>query len=332
MPDLPDLSDHKLYWHPSRTDVILKRQAVPLTIELGLTSACNQNCIFCAFDYRAEVRSLPTTSVEQLPKSTGFPRSIHLGGDGDPTLHLHFNTIVQTLHEYGLEIGLTTNGTMREQIVKAAPYLTWVRFSINAGTEKEYKRIHQGKNSLKEVMDTVKATAEAMEDKVVGVQCLMLDQSVKSVEQLISTSLEKAKAHYVAFKPYSVHPQSFNRIAVNFPRDSLHSYGSDVILRTNFPRKTYTGCLAGLTAFWLIDSHGDVYPCAQFVGDKSWSPGNITHGYQGILGIERGLAMEHILSRLEELDCSTCRHPCRLDAANRYLHRIRNPHEHDNFL
>jgi radical SAM protein with 4Fe4S-binding SPASM domain len=200
--------------------------------------------------------------------------------------------------------------------------LAWLRFSINSGIETNYKKIH-GCDHLHRVSKTLQQACK-QKGLTVGVQCLLLDQSYADLFQLLQMC-ETAGATYVAFKPYSRHPQSKHEMptiradkyvdeAITDFRRSSDSQ-MEVAIRKELPPKDYTGCLAAVRAFWLIVANGEVYPCAQFVGKQEWCIGNIN--FQTYKEIRESEKAREVRDRLADLDCSTCRHPCRCDAANR---------------
>jgi radical SAM protein with 4Fe4S-binding SPASM domain len=339
------LDGHKLHLHHLRVRHVLNGAIIPLTIEMGPTSACNSNCTFCAFEYRKDVSKLSDetltrffTSIKDVDRKHWFgPESLHLAGDGEPTLHLQFKEIVLAAREANLQVGVTTNGTRILPLLQSVPGLTWCRFSINAGTEDTYQRIHRApQTSLDQVFETVTNVGLANPHVTIGVQCLILGQSEPDLMALYERC-SQSEVEYLAFKPYSPHPQAphflqctAGRRVVNVQRESDPEHTPLVIVREEPPKKDYTGCLAAGTCFWLVCANGEVYPCAQFVGKEEWCMGDIRHQtYQEIAKSQKATG---VVQALRDLDCRGCRHPCRCDAANRYLHRLLTPEPHDSFL
>lgn len=344
MPGLPEFDSQKLLYHPRRTDQILDRRVAPLTIELGPTAVCNHNCIFCAFDYQTHPHILSPPVIGRFFRSIWQkediirPRSVHIAGDGEPLMHKDLPELVKMLDNGLFSVGLTTNGSIGPRLLQAAKRAMWLRVSINAGSEEHYKRIHQCQNTLDEVFENVSRAKDIMGPRIVGVQCLVLDQPQEDLRELI-TRCARAGVDYLAFKEYSVHPQTHGQEIQTTAYLYLHDLVEESInngipleiyIRRSSLAKNYVGCLAGGTAFWSIASDGRVYPCAQFVGKNEWCFGNIH--YQTYGEIIESAHTYRVLKDLLDLDCRSCRHPCRLDAANRYLHRINIPGTHDEFL
>jgi MoaA/NifB/PqqE/SkfB family radical SAM enzyme len=127
-----ELDSHKLYWHPELVRAFAAGQIDPITIEIGPTAACNHDCTFCAFEYRKDPDRLPFEVIERVFDLSVSPISIHLAGDGEPTLYPGFYDLVKKFAQRKISLGVTTNGARAEKLFQAAPYLTWCRFSINA--------------------------------------------------------------------------------------------------------------------------------------------------------------------------------------------------------
>lgn len=341
---IPELDGHRLHLHPERLRLLLAGTICPLTIELGPTSACNHRCTFCAFDYRGEKERLPLDvlirffeGIKNLEGNLFHPKSLHLAGDGEPTLYSEFPQVVHLARDAGLSVGVTTNGSGEHSLLRSAPGLAWCRFSVNAGTSDEYMRIHGPLADIEQTFQSIRSCTLMNQHMTVGVQCLILDQTEETLRALYSRCCD-SEVDYLAFKHYSNNPQSKNQIQCTAGRfvsklwteHYKEKITPQVILREESSPKTYTGCLAAATAFWLICANGEVYPCAQFVGKPEWCLGNIQHqSFNEISHSEKG---KMVVRNLRELDCRQCRNPCRCQAANEYLNRLVSPQPHDNFL
>jgi len=353
---MPNLDGHNLHLNLEHTALSLTREdPVPLTIELGLTSRCNHWCIYCAFDFKRPDKRVDTNTqvlldwLAAIPKPYGatakayggaIPRSFHLAGDGEPTCHPDFVEIVQALHDRGFAIGLTTNGSKPEKLIKVAPYLAWCRFSVDAGTQEVYERIHGTIQArIEQTFQTIYAvTLGASKTTTIGVQCLILDQPETDLIQLVDRCIN-AEVDYLAFKPYSQHPMSKSKVEVTADsfvnrlgeNESLSpGHTPYVVVRKVPPAKDYVGCLAAASLFWVAGADGRFYPCAQFMGNQDWCFGDLN--LQSYADIRCSPRRRSILRRLHEIKTSKCRHPCRCDHANRYLNRLDDPERSDAFL
>lgn len=331
-----DLDSHKLKWHPREVAGLFNGEwpVVPITVEIGTTSACNQACFFCAYDWTKKAKHLPLVAFQHLLAVTNLrPESVVLSGDGEPTMHPGFEQILEIFNQTDVKLGLMTNGTW-DRLPDFLDYFEWVRFSINAGTPERYKNVH-GKDHWDQVMENLKACVKAKKETTVGVQCLMLEPSYSDFAQLAQACYNR-RVDYLSFKPYSQHPNSVNRVEINYANWNLNlmppwnwCHVRRQALRQCLIPKQYEHCLAA-PFFSLITADGSVYPCAQFVGDREYLIGSIQ--FQTWESIVCGDRRKKIMDELAHCDVSICRKPCRLDQANEYLYRVQNRQAHDYFL
>ena len=70
-------------------------------------------------------------------------RGVSLISDGESTLSKAYAPFIQHASESGIDVGNATNGWEwePEKIEEVLPHLTWVRFTVAAGTPEEYSRI-----------------------------------------------------------------------------------------------------------------------------------------------------------------------------------------------
>jgi len=111
----------------------------PISINIGPTNACNNDCWFCGYKDRDKSLSLTleqATRITQHYKDQGA-LSVEIIGGGDPTMWPHLETYVDFCKELGLSIGMITNG--RKLIGYSSDFLskfTWIRASVNWLVEK----------------------------------------------------------------------------------------------------------------------------------------------------------------------------------------------------
>ena len=116
-------------------------------------------------------------------------------------------------------------------------------------------------------------------------------------------------------------------------RNKIHKGNFEILFREATAQRVekgmpYPECY-GLPFISLIDSKGNVLPCNLFYDQPEFIYGNLNqNSFSEIWGSEK---RKEILKKIKELGVENCRHGCRCDAANRYLHRLKNPEAHDNF-
>jgi len=349
------LDSHKLIFHIPRLYQWYKGENIyPIYIEIGLQGGCNHRCIFCAFDflrYKSHILDAECVKKFILEAAKKDIKAILYSGEGEPLLHNRIAEVISFTKNKGIDVALSTNGVMldREKAKSLLGYLTWIRVSLNAGTEKGYAFIHRTKKeSFNIVIDNLKQAVRIKDRRkyncTISVQFLLIPQNFKEVSHLASI-LSNIGVDYLVIKPYSQHPLSKNRLDSIFKYEELscleeelkrHSRGNfQVIFRHRAMKKLeedkpYKYCL-GLPFATNITAEGDVYPCNAFVGNKEFAFGNICRS--SFKSIWEGKRRKKIMNTIgNNWDVNKCRKSCRLDEINRYLWELKNPSNHINFI
>lgn len=350
-----DLDGTKLAYHPDRlttwkTDPL---NTFPLYIEISPVAYCNHRCKFCALDfYHSAITRLDTSPLKAFIDdcASNGVKAFLLAGEGEPLLHPGILDIVDYTRNLGIDCAVTTNGIpLDANKVKLVSKLTWLRFSINAGTQGAYARIHQTANTdWERVWDNVRLAMANKGDCTISIQCVVLPENVETLEPLTKLARE-AGVDYLSFKPFSQHKASKNQAykdtSYSLELKSLmgrlvYEYSTDkfqVIPRLeaidywNNQTRNYPRCYA-TPYFWAyLAASGDVFTCSAFLGDDRFRLGNINEtSFADLWTSTRRQAM--ISHMAEYHDISTCRINCRMNKANEFLDRLVNPLAHDNFI
>ncbi len=347
------LDSQKLIYHPEAVAAwLLGKEISPLELEIGLSGACNHRCIFCAVDYCGyQPRMLDTgillKNVKALSKR-GL-KSINYSGEGEPLIHKEAPYIFNETKALGIEIGMSTNGVLfgEEQCKACLKSFSWVRYSIGGIRDSSYKKIHRCKEG-----DLSKALANlqtAVDEKhrqqlkvIIGVQLILLEENKAEVIEMAQT-LRGIGVDYFTVKSYSWHPQSLNKLDISYEdlqemEQELKSLETDrykIYFRTNSMKKINGikpyDCCYGLPFMVYIDAAGNLYPCIVFLGRKEFAYGNLYEkDFTEIWSSERKREVMALFQK--DFLNQNCRDACRLDEINRYLHRLRQPEENDNFI
>ena len=141
------LDGHKLEWHLDRIRAWERGERIaPVTIDMGLTRACNYACRYCFAMFQENSGSKITRQVmdDFIDDCAEIGvRAISFAGDGENTLHPAFVSSVVRGGEHGISIALNTNGfTMSgRKVEEVLPYLTYVRINITAAEPERYAQI-----------------------------------------------------------------------------------------------------------------------------------------------------------------------------------------------
>jgi len=345
------IDSHKLMYHIPRLNKWQKGEEIyPIYMEIGLHGGCNHRCVFCAFDYlEYKTDVLDKDVLRRIVKDAAKKgvKSILYSGEGEPLLHKDAADIMIFTKKCGIDVALSTNGVMfnKETIEKVLENLTWIRVSMNAGSEKAYANIHKAnKNDFSRVMDNLKECVKTKKrnklECTIGAQFLLMHQNQKEVIKLAGI-LKGIGVDYLAIKPYCRHPLSNKSIDTTLERQEendlkkISSNDFHVIFRNRAIKKMngekiYNRCL-GMPFAVHVAADGDMYPCNSFVGRKEFAFGNI--GKKSLEVIWEGKRRREIMEKIRnEWDVKDCRKGCRLDEINHYLWELKNPSKHVNFI
>ena len=142
------LDSHKLSYHYDRIKMWENNELVPpVSVDMALTRACGAMCSFCyAMVQEPQERSNIKTK-EALELADDFAeigvKGVSLISDGESTLSKAYVPFIQHASKLGIDVGNATNGWEWEQekVDQVLPHLTWVRFTVAAGTPEGYSKI-----------------------------------------------------------------------------------------------------------------------------------------------------------------------------------------------
>ena len=367
------IDGHKIFLHPKKEAIWdILGDCYPIHIEAGITNRCNHKCIFCALDFLENRgtdidRDVMISALEDMAKPkikyslsaqindrTGIyednVKSIMFGGEGEPTLHPYLGLFTQKAKEFGLDVALTTNGVRfnKEQQEMCLPHLSWVKFSVDAGTSKTYSKVHgTGERNFNTLLDNISSSIrlkrEQRLDVTIGTQYLMLPQNMgeEDLKSIIGI-FKEIHPDYLAIKPYSDHPKSPKDLIVQAedykrlekilketnPQDYFKVLFREGTIQRIQKGNTYPACY-GLPFITLVDSKGNMLPCNLFYDNEEFTYGNLyKNNFSEIWTSQK---RKEVINKLRMKGMEECRKGCRCDAGNNYLSRIKNPLAHDNF-
>ena len=347
-----DVDSHKLIYHPERVRNWLKTgDCYPLYVEIGVTNRCNHRCIFCALDWfeKKPIDIDPDVMKRTLREMAECGvKSVMFAGEGEPLMHREICDFVSCAKFQGLDVAITTNGVLfeKEKLEETLPSLSWVRFSVDAGTTDTHKKIHRGgpkdfDKVLKNIREAVTIKKRDNLPVVIGVQFLLIPDNLDDLLPFVEL-FRDIGVDNVQIKPYSQHPLSKNRYSIEYAQyqtfendvKNFESPGFQVIFRSKttqrlITKRDYNICY-GMPFFTLIEADGSIIPCMMFYRNPEFCFGNIYD--ESFASIWQGEKRKHILHQLTKNTIEHCRDGCRLDAINRYLAQLKNPHPHVNFI
>lgn len=352
------IDGHKLYWHLDRVIQWQKNRIIPpIYIEVSPVSFCNHKCIFCGIDFaRKEKHSLDTDILRKRLKEMGTIgiKSIMLAGEGEPLLHNSLPAIIKTAKESGIDVSITTNGTLGSYEIwqEILSLLTWIRFSVDAGTASAYAKVHNVSEdsfhkAIRNIHESVQIKNKYKIPITIGVQFLIMRENYDTIEDALRLFSEIG-VDYFSLKPYSLHPQMINKLDITYTNEMLEniediagkykkSAKMNIIFRKDSmgkyinKNKMFKHCHA--LPFWgYISSKGDFYTCSVFLNDERFKAGNIYENDMNsiLFGEKRQISIRY--GEKDLLIKDECRLNCRMARINEFLEFLESKPEHINFI
>lgn len=356
--DKYSIDGHKLYWHLARVKEWQEERIIPpIYVEVSPVSFCNHKCIFCGIDFAMEEKySLETQVFCKRLKELGDlgTKSIMFAGEGEPLLHKDLPKFVRAAKNAGMDVSITTNGSLDNYSLwrDILSQLTWIRFSVDAGTSKTHALVHKVPEicfdkTINSIESAVKIKNDYNLGVTIGIQFLIIEENLSDLENALNLFTE-IKVDYISLKPYSLHPKMlkkksiiYTRGTINYIENVLNKYkkkpGTDIIFRKDAMEKymlrgkKFNHCRA--LPFWgYISSGGDFYTCSVFLGDERFKVGNIyREDMQSILFGNRRRNSIYLGEKGLDIG-SECRLNCRMARINEFLEFLEDKPKHINFV
>ena len=364
MKDINKIDSHKLTLHPNRVSRWLSandnwekiKNIYPIYVEIATIGACNHRCTFCSVDYLgyetiSQDKDLLLLRLNEMAKKG--VKSVMFAGEGEPALWKPLPEVMEKARQFGIDVAMTTNMIpfTSKNTEKFIANASWIKVSINAGTEKGYSDIHQTKPSdfnlvLKNLERAVKIKKDKKYDCTLGAQMVLLPENKDQAIELANI-LKNIGIDYFVVKPYTQRLYGISKRYMGLKyNDMMHleenlnkikSSSFDIIFRghtmqkLNEVKQPYDKCNA-TPVFWsYIMADGSVYSCGAFLGNKDFFLGNINK--TSFSDIWEGKERKHnYLYVKNDLSIVNCRKNCRMDEVNRYLWELKNPGSHSNFI
>lgn len=353
MADNIKMDSHKLMLHPQTVARWIQGENIyPIELEIGLTNTCNHRCIFCAVDYTEYKpimldKQILLSNLKQL--SIKGLKSVIYAGEGEPLVNKEASEIINQTKSYNIDVAMSTNGVLltKEVSQECLKSLSWIRFSMSGINDETYEAIHRSKKGdLQRVLDNLQEAVKIKRDQrlqtILGAQLLLLPDNQGEIVSM-ANQLREIGIDYFTIKPFSQHPQSKNKIEVDYSNllglekelEELQTDKYKIYFRANAMKKLeckrdYDKCRA-LPFMVYIDAKGDIWPCITFLGKEELKYGNL---YQkSFIEMWESEERAQIVKYFDKLDLEkSCREICRLDEMNKYLHELTHPNLHINFI
>ena len=142
------LDSHKLSFHMDRIKAWENGDKIaPVTVDMALTRACGSMCKFCYATMQESQKRFGIKEYHALNLLDDFAeigvKGVSLVSDGESTLSKSYATFIEHASSIGIDTGNATNGWEfgPEKSERVLPHLSWLRFTVAAGTPERYADI-----------------------------------------------------------------------------------------------------------------------------------------------------------------------------------------------
>ena len=142
------LDSHKLSFHMDRIKAWENGDKIaPVTVDMALTRACGSMCKFCYATMQESQKRFGIKENHALNLLDDFAeigvKGVSLVSDGESTLSKSYATFIEHASSIGIDTGNATNGWEfgPEKSERVLPHLSWLRFTVAAGTPERYADI-----------------------------------------------------------------------------------------------------------------------------------------------------------------------------------------------
>ena len=182
------LDSHKVSYHYDRIEAWENGEKIsPISVDMALTRACGAMCTFCYAMVQEPQDRATIKTKEALDLLDDFAeigvKAVSLVSDGESTLSKAYVPFIEHASKIGIDVGNATNGWEFEmdKVDQVLPHLTWVRFTVGAGTPEGYAKIMFKSKEHTEVFDramrNIKYAVELKEkqklDVTLGIQMVL---------------------------------------------------------------------------------------------------------------------------------------------------------------
>jgi len=343
----------------------------PVLVEIDPSNACNHGCYFCISSYihLPESKHLETFDRSIMPKKVLLDlcqelidmkvRAINWTGGGEPTINPAFKEALELIGTSDIKMGIFTNGTLLDKwdlFDTLVDNMTWVRFSIDAGTEETYNSVRRAKDGqdwsrMLKNLTTLIETNQRKSNKIdIGVGFVITPDTYKEIVDFARVFVEY-DVDYCQFKPEIVNREREDGVqreqefwykevdplleeakGILGSKFQINGYKlSDLEQDPELYGRTYKKCL-GSQVQPCVGADGHVYVCTNHRGYKEYSYGSlIDSSFSEIWGDV--LKRQEVMRQIEEVECfAKCTQLCKPHESNKAVWEIYNNMDNEDYL
>lgn len=157
----------------------------PVLVTIDPTNQCNLDCHWCNAGPKSGNR-LTDEEIRQLPEflfKWGV-KAVCIAGGGEPLMHESTPDLIQGLVNYGLEVGIITNGVLlhkNQKICNALSLCKWVGVSVDAGSVNTYNRL-KNRDKFLDVLEGITVLRHVAPDLEITYKFLIHPLNINDIE------------------------------------------------------------------------------------------------------------------------------------------------------
>ena len=330
----------------------------PVLVEVDPSNACNHGCYFCISSYihLPESKNLETFDRSIMPRKVLMDlcrdfvdmkvRAVNWTGGGEPTLNRHLKEAIQFLGANSVKMGIFTNGVLLDRwdlFDTFVENMTWVRFSIDAGTPETYNSVRRARKNQgwQKMSDNLAKLVEINNNKgkkiTIGVGFVITPDTYSEIVDF-AKYFSKFDVDYCQFKPEVVNREREEGVqreidfwntevepllkqAKEILGDKYQINGYKLQDLENDPSlygRNYKKCL-GSQIQPCVGADGHVYVCTNHRGYKQYSYGRLyDSSFKDIW--QNVNKRQEVMHLIDNVECfSKCTQLCKPHESNKMM-------------
>jgi radical SAM protein with 4Fe4S-binding SPASM domain len=349
---------------PTVLELLRGRNPSPVLVEIDPSNACNHGCYFCISSYihLPESVGLKTYDKSVMPKDILMNvcksminmkvKAINWTGGGEPTVNPHLKDALRYIKDNSdIQMGMFTNGTLLDKhdlFETLVDCMTWVRISVDAGTENTYNTVRRTKanQNWQKMVSNVETLIEVNNKKGkkidIGVGFVITPDSYNEIvdfakffskydltycqykPEIVNRERENGKQREIHFWKNDVNPLLEEAKAILGDKFQINGYKlNDLENDPHFFGRNYKKCF-GSQIQPCVGADGHVYVCTNHRGYKEYSYGSLYE--KSFEEIWKDVETRNaVMNQIENVECfSNCTQLCKPHESNKAIWEINN--------
>ncbi len=171
----------------------------PQNIILDITNNCNLKCIMCRPQLLKE-RSISWSFIDFLVATKNFsPRSIAIGGTGEPLLNKNLGDMVEHLKNREIKPIINTNGTLLNTVGDWIQKVNLIKISLDAPNNTTYKTI-RGNDEFPNIINNIQKIVK-LQKPLIRLEFVVMSTNYREMSEMIKL-VHDLKVEGVFFRLY----------------------------------------------------------------------------------------------------------------------------------